>query len=155
MVEAFWVGCGGYGVGDAANLGDGSAGLAAGIVLGSFWPGCHVRCQSLADCALLRWLTQDWKKTAVVASVLVGLATGLTAPFGERTIAGPGSDNSGCTGSYTGARLALNPIRFSSQMVRFSPMCFPNFSFNVLYLSGDDPANMPYEVFVSERRAGG
>lgn len=96
---------------------------------------------SLALAALLRWITQDWKKTALIASVLVGLAVGLQLRTANDFRWSWIRQQRVYWQLYWRApAVEPNTIFFADNSL--FPYVYPNFSFNVLYLSGDDPANM-------------
>ena len=99
---------------------------------------------SLSLAVLLRWLTHDWKKTAVIASVLVGLAAGLQLRMENDFRWSWIKQQRVYWQMYWRAPgVEPNTIFFSNGSL--FPYVLPNFSFNVLYLSGDDPADTAYK----------
>ena len=96
---------------------------------------------SLSLTALLRWLIHDWKKIAVVASILIGLGAGLQLRT-ENDFRWSWIKQQRVYWQLYWRAPAIEPNTIFFSDAALFPYVFPNFSFNVLYLSGDDPAKM-------------
>lgn len=96
---------------------------------------------SLALAALLRWVASNWKKTALIAGILVGLAVGLQLRTANDFRWSWIRQQRVYWQLYWRAPAVKPNTIFLADNTLF-PYVYPNFSFNVLYFSGNDPANM-------------